>query len=1051
LSRWIFGQFELDGAAYELRRGGVAVKIQRKPLDVLLHLVQHRERTVPRSELLASLWPGVRVSEEALASALRDLRRALGDTDRADPIIETRRGHGYRFVAPVTDCDGSVAPEAASPNGGGASSGRQPAAWQRAFVDREDVMGLLRDALEGTTRGETHVSFVAGPAGIGKTRAAEELVRAAEAGGIEAHVGSCYEWDGATPYWPWLQVVRACVASRDASRLRASLGTALPFLAWIAPELVEPGAAELRADLDGSEARFRLFDAMARFLRKITEERPLLIVLEDLHWGDEATLLLLEFIVQEVRDARLLLLGTFRDVGPEHTLTRVLGASARRPTSERIDLGGLRRDSVRLLLSAAAQREPSPSFAEAVFAATGGNPFFVVELTRLVAMGALDPMSSADVMPVPARVRDAIRLQLKRLPPECDALLALASIAGHEFHSTVLAHASSSSPTRTLELLALAEAAGVLTAAPDGGGKFSFIHHLTRQTIRQELRTADRMRLHRRMAEALEGFYSPDDPASLREIACHYAEAAADGVAVRAVEFSRRAAEQANTGMAFEDAVRFYDQALEALTLVPDAPPRLRCELLLSQAEVAWGTHEGFRQVQARFVRAATAARMTSSPELLARAALGRSGYGGYGAGSGDHRDIFATDHTDIELLTEALEALGPAPSRLRAILLARLALAVRYTSGLQAAAELAREAVEIAEQLGHVETLAAVLRYQHEVLSGPSYTGERRKLAERLVQLARQARSRPLELDALFFSSRAAFELGDMVGAYKWGVAAEKLAVTMRHPGAHFRSGIRLVIVATLTGKFEEARELAQRFFERDVNHNLNARGTFTLQLAMFGILRCKHEEAIQSLMDAETPAAALTWRRHAIARERALSGQHARARELFEQAARDGFAEVPDDHTRLGSLMSLADVCAELGDVTRAGELYALMRPYSGMMVGPFLVTICQGAADRALGTLATVLRRWDEADQHFASAVRLEEACQAPPLLVFTLKCWGAMLVQRNRAGDVARAGELFARAVSLAERFGMPDMARRVAEQVASLPSSGPAEEEHATEH
>jgi len=147
----------------------------------------------------------------------------------------------------------------------------------------------------------------------------------------------------------------------------------------------------------------------------------------------------------------------------------------------------------------------------------------------------------------------------------------------------------------------------------------------------------------------------------------------------------------------------------------------------------------------------------------------------------------------------------------------------------------------------------------------------------------------------------------------------------------------------------------------------------------------------------------------------------------------------------------MSLADVCAELGDVTRAGELYALMLPYAGMMVGPFLVTICQGAADRGLGTLATVLERWDEADKHFASAVRLEEACQAPPLLAFTLKCWGAMLLRRNRPGDHARARELLARAVSLAERFGMPEMARWVAEQAASVPSPAHVEEERATEH
>jgi hypothetical protein len=146
----------------------------------------------------------------------------------------------------------------------------------------------------------------------------------------------------------------------------------------------------------------------------------------------------------------------------------------------------------------------------------------------------------------------------------------------------------------------------------------------------------------------------------------------------------------------------------------------------------------------------------------------------------------------------------------------------------------------------------------------------------------------------------------------------------------------------------------------------------------------------------------------------------------------------------------MSLADVCAELGDVARAEELYALMRSYSGMMVGPFLVTICQGAADRALGTLSTVLRRWDEANEHFASAVRLEEACQAPPLLAFTLQCWGAMLLQRNGPGDRDRARELLTRATSTAERFGMLELARRAEQLAASAGLSGDPSQKPATE-
>jgi eukaryotic-like serine/threonine-protein kinase len=1025
VSTTVFGSFELDDVAFELRRAGVVQKIQKKPLEILVHLVRHRDRVVPKAELLDELWPGVSVSEEALASAIRDLRRVLEDTNRAAPIVLTLRGRGYRFVGQVRG--GAQRPPQVE--GAPVALG---SAWEGTFVDRDDSMKQLEDALGAAMAGQLRLSLLAGPAGIGKTRAALELSRSAELRGVETHVGRCYEGDGATPFWPWLQIVRSCIAARGVEELRHSLGDTLQHLAWIAPELAAPGGAESRADLTGAEARFRLFDATARFLVKLGETRPLLIVLEDLHWGDEATLLLLEFIVQSVSDARVHLVATFRDDEAGRSLTQLLGTSARRMGTERIDLSGLQRESVLLLLSRAVGKTPSPAFVDAVFDATAGNPFFVVELTRLAMAGKLEVTGDPRVMPVPVRVRDAIRLQLKRLPPDGERLLALASIVGREFHAGVLAHASGESLQRVLSLLAVAETTGLLRAAPDAPGRFSFVHDLVRETIRLGVPLGERAELHRRMAEGLAAVHHAEPAPLLRELAHHYSEAASLGdraVAEKAVTFSRRAAESANANMAFEDAVAQYDRALAASALLSIPTPEVRCELLLSQAEAAWGTRERAGRVQERFVAAADAARTSGSASLLARAALGRTGHGG---GPGDYRDIFAVDPTDIELLSEALGALPAEPSTLKARVLARLSLAVRYADGFERADALSREAVEIGERLADVETLATGLRYRHEVLSGPSHAAERLKIATRVLELARKARSRPLELDALYFLARANFELGNIAPAGERGAAADALAQTMRHPGAHFRSGIRQVLIETVSGAFGDAERHAREFLERDGARNLTANTTFSAQMAMIASLRDDHDAAIRYIEDPSI-APTVQWRSHAAAREHARAGRLAVARESFERAAANRFAGIENDHMQLGSLMHLAEVCADLGDVERAGELHSRMLPFAGMIAAPFIATACQGAVSRGLGVLASTLHRWDEAESHFIQARALEESFGAAPLIAHTLQRHGALLLAHGRSGDQDRGREMLGRATKIAERIGMRDLARRSGSQ------------------
>jgi predicted ATPase/DNA-binding winged helix-turn-helix (wHTH) protein len=484
-----FADFELDLDAVELYHRGTKVGVQRKPLEVLVDLVRRGNRTVAKADLLARVWPGVRVSEHALVSAIRDLRRALGDSEIPHRIVITERGRGFRFVAPMA--------EMKTPRGICTNE-------EKPFVDREEVMGRLLSGLRASMAGTLQVTFLAGPAGIGKTRAGRELIREARPFQVEVHSGRCYAGDGAAPFWPWRHIVRNSI---DRARSIPSLDRAIRHIARSAPELAGDHPRDAHEDLDGAEARFRLFDAIARLLRTLSEQRPVLLVIEDLHWADDASLLLLEFLSQDLLGARIHLVLTFRDtdVGADHPLTTVLGAAAGRPSTERIDLVGLRRESVATLLEDDFGRAPAPSFLDRAFRATGGNPFFVTELARLISRGEVDPTAPDSEVPLPVRVRDAVRLRLRARSHDCNRLLTVASVIGGEFEAAPLAHACGLSHGDTLDLLDEAVSAALLSRVAGSTESYLFVHDLVRETLYREMGPSERVRTHRQMAEALEG------------------------------------------------------------------------------------------------------------------------------------------------------------------------------------------------------------------------------------------------------------------------------------------------------------------------------------------------------------------------------------------------------------------------------------------------------------------------------------------------------------------------------------------------------------------
>src|SRR5262245_16628200 len=318
-------------------------------------------------------------------------------------------------------------------------------------------MDRLRALCRAALQGERQIALLGGPPGIGKTRTATELAAEAEALGFEIHIGRTHEGDGAPPFWPWAQIVRSWTQLHGSTRLEALAGAGghASDLLGLAPGLELDGAAPAYTAAD--QMRFRTLDRMCRFLERAASERPLLLVIDDLHRADSASLELLVFVAQHLARVRLAIVGTHRPLEAEHALGRVLHESG----TCSIPLAGLVRSSVDDLLAQACRHTVPAELVDRVHAASGGNPLFAYELAR-----ALSAAERADA-PLPTRVHDAVWGRICECSPACIALLRLASAAGPELTLPILREAlgDAIAGVALLDALAEAERGDLLTCA----------------------------------------------------------------------------------------------------------------------------------------------------------------------------------------------------------------------------------------------------------------------------------------------------------------------------------------------------------------------------------------------------------------------------------------------------------------------------------------------------------------------------------------------------------------------------------------------------------
>src|SRR3989475_5592265 len=651
------------------------------------------------------------------------------------------------------------------------------------FVGRQRELAELRAGLEDAVGGRGRFFLVVGEAGIGKTRLAEELAReAAERGGV-ALWGRCWEGEGAPPYWPWVQVIRALLQGVPAEELRPAVGAGPPSLVPLVPELGERcrDLPALSTSPRSEHARFYLFDAVATLLRSAAQRTPLVLVLDDLQWADAPSLLLLQFLAHELRDARMLLLGTYREVEVRQAplVAEILGA--RGGDGHHVPRRGWGEEGVGLFIEGTTGRSPSPTLVSAIHLETEGNPFFVDEIVRLlVADGALERRGEATPprLPVPQGVREAIRRRLAPLPTPCRDALTLASVVGREFELVCLQRACGLGGEALLETLGPALAREIVARDPRTGTRYRFAHALIRETLYEELGPAERARLHARIGEVLEDLHRTDPTPQLAALAHHFLEAVPAGCAEKAITYSTRAARHARASLAYEDAAALFLRAIEVLAVARPGDERERCELLLARGDAQWKAGDG-RGARATFRQAAEIARRIGDAALLARSALGFAGEGSrlLWVRSG------VVDQPRIELLEEALHRLGDGDPGIRARLLARLAINLYWDPQAARVLALSEEALTLARQLGDPRDLAAVLRARWVALWRPETAEERLAIADEIVRLGERTADRELALLGRRFRIVRFLERGGGGAAAREIQAWAQIAGELRQP----------------------------------------------------------------------------------------------------------------------------------------------------------------------------------------------------------------------------------------------------------------------------
>ena len=801
--------------------------------------------------------------------------------------------------------------------------------------------------------------------------------------------------------------------------MRTQLGSGAAELARLLPDLSDiVGGLPAPLVADADTERHRLHTAITALLTAVGAQAPVLLVLEDVHWADPPSLLLVRHLVRAGADVRMLLVATFRDLEADMSdaLSELLVDAGRAEGVVRTRLGGLGDADVSEFVRLATGAEASPDVAQAIVTLTSGNAFLLTELWReLVDSGALEigPTAVRLTLPVddigtPETVREVVTHRVARLAPTTRDVLELGAVIGTEFELDTVRRSAALEEGVLLDAVDEAVGSGLIQEAPKRRLAFRFAHELVRRSVSDRVSAPRRAELHLRVARALEA-----EPASgsgrgrLAALAHHYAEAAPVGGAERAVSYNLLAAESASAALAFDEAA---DRLRMALTLGIDD----RHERGAVHLDLGYACHRAGRSLDAlaAFRESAAIGRGLHDTELLARAAIGFE--------EACWRPAIH-DEGAVELLREAVAAVEDVPSELRVRLLGALTRALDFRGEHAVAALVRDEATEMARALGAGAALGWVLSSSYWS-RGARSSEEIHAMLTEAVQIGEELGDAEIRAEALWWLVPSLVSLCDHAAAHEALARLFDLARILNEPfrmhvAEHYASALALC-----DGDLAAAEAAALR--SREWSRLLTGRDASSVHgIQMFGIRREQGR-----LAELAPIVRVLAGSAHGDAWAPGLAalladlGMETEARRALALLRADGL-DVGRHGLWLGTLTYLTDACSALGDAETAAAVYSELAPYRGKNIQIGHLVTCQGSADRYLGMLAATLGEWSRAEEHFEAALALNERLGARTWLAHTMVEYARMLLARSAGTDRAHAAALLGDAVQLAQACGL----------------------------
>lgn len=880
--------------------------------------------------------------------AYRRLRRDLADELGVDPSPETEAAY-IELLGPVAPARpaGPPAGDELSAVLGGPPPGLAP------FVGRTAELAALAAAWQQAAAGARHLVVVAGEAGIGKTRLATEAARRAYEDRGLVLFGRC-DPEAIVPYQPLVEALDGLVAATPADDLPALGEATMAELATVLPSLDRPRRPS-------GPDRAALFAAVTDLVAAAARERPLLLVLDDLQWADDDSLLLLRHLLRRAGDAPVLVIAVSRDhdLEPGHTLAEVVHALDRDGWVRRVRLRGLAEPEVGDLLGHICGPGDHGGAARRLVAETAGNPFLVTELARARRDGAGDAGSE-----IPQGVHDLVRTRLARLDDATVGLLRAGAVVGARFDLDIAAAVAGLDRGALLDAADAALASGLVDE--DTADRYRFPHDIVRRTLLAQVSGARLRSLHASTADAIERLRADVLEGHAAVLAHHSAAGAARGGDERAVRWARRASALAARRSAPAEAVRLCRQALAH---VPPGRPALQAEVTVDLGAALLAA--GDPSAAATLLEGAELARRHCRPEVVGRAALALAD------AAAERPDLRSQAGT---LVRAALAATGdsdgrPGPGGRDAEVLRARLLVRRLRLAGEGTATGVRAPSPVLQALGN--RVAA--------LSDPRDLDERGRLADELAELAAATGDPAHRVRAAHEQAMVAATVGDEAGVAS--SLATVAALVAEHGDSFGAAALaeRAVARATAEGRFTEARAAL---------------------------------DAAVAAVAADRGTGGPDGADAAAARHRAVIGWLTGESPLPDPAHRPP-AEGPE---RLHALALAAIAACERGDPAAIIEVRAALAPGADLVCGLGYRTFV-GAAAYHLGRLAAVAGDLDEAERHLLAALRLHSALHARPWVALTQDALADVLETRGHRSDHDWIAGLRAEASWLAGDLGL----------------------------